>query len=126
MPDSTRPLRSWLKHSQITTRRSGRVSFGQPPFQTTADMAGVIPNRKGYELWETMAAAIMQTLAFFFAAQFDINPAFLQYLVRKVEEGSKAEQKAIKAFDQNYASRLTHEVVERLVVVWDMWTSVMQ
>jgi hypothetical protein len=91
-----------------------------------ADMARVIPKRKGYELWETMVAAIMQILAFFFAAQFDLNPAFLQYPVKKVVDGSKAEQKAIKAFDQKYASRLTPEVVERLIAVWDMWSSVMQ
>lgn len=89
-------------------------------------MAGVIPNRKGYEVWETMVAAIMQILAFFFAAQFDINPAFLQYPVRKAKEGSEAEQKAIKAFDKKYASLLTPEVVERLAAVWDMWSSVMQ
>jgi hypothetical protein len=91
-----------------------------------ADMARVIPNRSGYELWETMVAAVMQILAFFFAAQFGVNPAFLQYPVKKVLEGSKAEQKAIKAFDQKYASRLTPEVVERLIAVWDMWSSVMQ
>src|SRR5436305_1787687 len=89
-------------------------------------MARVIPNRRGYELWETMVAAIMQILAFSFPAQFDINPAILQYPVKKVEEGSKAEQKAIKAFDQKYASRLITEVVERLIAVWDMWSSVMQ
>jgi len=91
-----------------------------------ADLARVIPNRKGYELWETTVAAIMQILAFSFAAQFDINPAFLQYPVKKAEEGSKAEQKAIKAFDHKYASRLTPEVVERLIAVWDMWSSAMQ
>jgi hypothetical protein len=73
-----------------------------------------------------MVAAIMQILAFFFEAQFGINPAFLQYPVRNVEEGSKAEQKAIKAFDQKYSSLLTPEVVERLIAVWDMWSSVMQ
>jgi hypothetical protein len=83
-------------------------------------MAGVVPNRKGYELWETMVAAIMQILAFFFAAQFGTNPAFLQYPVKK------AEQKAIKAFDQKYTSLLTLEVIERLVAAWDMWNSVMQ
>lgn len=62
-------------------------------------MARVVPNGKGYKLWETMVAAIMHNLAFFFAAQFDTNPAFLQCPVKKAEEGSKAEQKAIKAFD---------------------------
>jgi hypothetical protein len=71
-------------------------------------------------------AAIMHNLAFFFAAQFDTNPAFLQCPVKKAEEGSKAEQKAIKAFDRKYASLPTPEVIERLVAVWDMWSSVMQ
>jgi hypothetical protein len=54
-----------------------------------------------------MVAAIMQILTFFFAAQFDTNPAFLQYPVKK------AEQKAIKAFDQKYVSFLTSEAIER-------------
>jgi hypothetical protein len=89
-------------------------------------MARVIPNRKGYKLWETMVAAIMHNLAFSFAAQFDTNPAFLQCPVKRLKRAVRLNKRLSRLFDQNYASLPTPEVIERLVAVWDMWNSVMQ
>jgi hypothetical protein len=43
-----------------------------------------------------------------------------------VEEDSKAEQKAVKTFDQKHASLLILEAVERLIAVWNMGNNVMQ